>query len=218
MLRHLLIALVSCACLFAQVPDSKKLEVSHSEKPVYPKEAKKKHLEGPVLVQFEVDETGNVVGAESKSGDPILAAAALDAIKKWKFKPFLRDGKAIRIRGEMPFMFGTGKYEIETTGPDGNPRRMVVEAGVSEGLLVHRVNPEYPSIARASRVQGAVVMKAVIGTDGSVKDIQVVSGHKMLIDAAVDAVKQWKYKPFLKDNVPMEVDTTITVNFSLAGG
>lgn len=73
------------------------------------------------------------------------------------------------------------------------PKRVQVGAGVSYGMLIHKVQPQYPAAARASGISGSVVMQAVIGKDGSIKNIRLVQGHPMLVDAALDAVKQWKY-------------------------
>jgi protein TonB len=73
----------------------------------------------------------------------------------------------------------------------------------------------YPPLARTARVSGIVVLEAVIGKDGSVSEIHVVSGHPLLQQAAVDAVKQWKYKPTMLNDEPVEVQTTITVTFNL---
>lgn len=80
--------------------------------------------------------------------------------------------------------------------------------------LLHRVDPIYPVTARQARVQGVVVMEAVISTDGSVDRLRVISGHLLLNQAALDAVKQWKYKPTLLNGDPVEVIMTITVTFS----
>ena len=98
------------------------------------------------------------------------------------------------------------------------PQRVRVSAGVTEGLLVRRVTPQYPPLARAARVQGSVVLQAVIGKDGAIQNLKLVSGHPMLAPAAIEAVKQWKYKPYFLNGDPVEVDTQITVNFTLAGG
>jgi protein TonB len=90
-----------------------------------------------------------------------------------------------------------------------------ISQGVSTGLLIHRVSPIYPVEARRNRVQGKVLLRAVIGTDGNIKDLQVISGPKELVDPAVGAVQQWRYKPYLFNDQPVEVDTTIEVNFQL---
>jgi protein TonB len=76
----------------------------------------------------------------------------------------------------------------------------------------------YPPIAKQAHVQGAVVLHAIIGKDGRIKNLSVISGNAMLTQAAVDAVQNWKYKPYLLNGEPTEVDTTVTVNFSFGGG
>jgi len=98
------------------------------------------------------------------------------------------------------------------------PQRVRVSQGVSQGLLIHQVKPAYPPLARQARIQGTVVLQAVIGKDGAIQGLKVVSGHPMLAPAALEAVKQWKYKPYYLNGEPVEVDTTINVNFTLAGG
>jgi protein TonB len=84
-----------------------------------------------------------------------------------------------------------------------------------EGNLVHRVDPVYPTIARTARVQGQVVLSAVIGKDGSIQNLRVISGHPMLVGAAVEAVRQWRYRPYILNGDAIEVETQITVNFHL---
>jgi protein TonB len=98
------------------------------------------------------------------------------------------------------------------------PQRVRVSQGVSAGLLVRRVNPNYPPLARQARIQGQVVLRAVISKDGSIENLTLVSGHPMLAPAAIEAVKQWKYKPYLLNGEPVEVDTEVLVNFTLSGG
>ncbi len=98
------------------------------------------------------------------------------------------------------------------------PQRVRVSQGVSQGLLVRRVQPTYPPLARQARIQGTVVLRAVIAKDGSIENLTLVSGHPMLAPAAIEAVKQWRYKPYLLNGEPVEVDTEVLVNFTLSGG
>lgn len=98
------------------------------------------------------------------------------------------------------------------------PQRVRVSQGVSQGLLVKKVQPPYPPLARQARIQGQVILQAVISKDGSIEGLHLVSGHPMLAPAAIDAVKQWKYKPYYLNGEPVEVETQITVIFSLSGG
>src|SRR6266568_732115 len=92
------------------------------------------------------------------------------------------------------------------------PQRVRVSQGVTEGLLVHKVTPSYPPLARQARIQGSVVLAALIGKDGSIQNLKVVSGHPMLTSSALEAVRQWKYKPYFLNGEPVEVDTQVTVN------
>jgi periplasmic protein TonB len=97
------------------------------------------------------------------------------------------------------------------------PQRVRISQGVTKGMRVNQVQPAYPSIARAARIQGDVILTAIIGKDGSIQDLQLVSGHPMLVPAAIEAVKQWRYHPYLLNGQPVEVETTITVFFRLFG-
>jgi protein TonB len=91
-----------------------------------------------------------------------------------------------------------------------------ISQGVSQGLLIYQPSPEYPRIARAARIQGQVLLKAVISRDGRIEDLQAISGHPMLIPPAIRAVQQWRYRPYLLNGEPVEVETEITVNFLLS--
>jgi len=88
---------------------------------------------------------------------------------------------------------------------------------MSEGDLVHKVLPTYPPLARNVRIQGQVVLQAVISKQGIIENLRLLSGHPMLVPAAIEAVRQWRYRPYVLNNEPVEVETLITVNFSLAG-
>jgi protein TonB len=101
--------------------------------------------------------------------------------------------------------------------PKPNVQRVRVSQGVTQGLLVKKVQPEYPALAKQARVQGSVVLKAIIGKSGKIENLQVISGHPMLTASALQAVRQWQYKPYILNGQPVEVETNITVNFSLTG-
>lgn len=100
--------------------------------------------------------------------------------------------------------------------PKLTPSKVRVSSGVAQGLLIRQVNPQYPQIARQARVEGRVILQATIGKDGTVQNLHLISGHPMLVQAAMDAVSQWRYKPYYLNGDPVEVDTTINVNFTLA--
>ncbi len=99
--------------------------------------------------------------------------------------------------------------------PPGGVRRIRVSAGVQEAKIINKVAPVYPPLARQARIQGTVKLHAIIGTDGTIEQLEVVSGHPLLIRAATDAVKQWRYKPTLLEDQPVMVETYIDVIFGL---
>jgi len=86
-----------------------------------------------------------------------------------------------------------------------------------EGNLIHRVQPTYPPLARQARIQGTVVLQAVISREGKIENLQLISGHPMLVSAAMEAVRQWRYRPYYLNEQAVEVETTVTVNFVLGG-
>jgi protein TonB len=98
------------------------------------------------------------------------------------------------------------------------PQRVRVSQGVSQGLLVKKVQPTYPPLARQARIQGTVVLQAEISKDGTIENLRLISGHPMLAPAAIEAVKQWRYRPYMLNGEPVAVETTVMVNFTLSGG
>jgi protein TonB len=90
-----------------------------------------------------------------------------------------------------------------------------VPSKLMEGMLIHKVVPEYPAIARVSRLSGTVVLQATISRSGTIENLRVVSGPSMLQQAAKDAVRQWRYRPYLLNGEPVEVETTVNVQFTL---
>ncbi len=202
----------------APLADSTKLEPIQIKKVAYPYEAQEKKLQGEVVVRILVSETGDVETAEIVSGDPVLAKSALDAVKKWKFKPFIKNGKRVEVSTKLPFDFAFSENINDEKVPRDTKaavQRVRISAGVSGGLLVHRVQPVYPPEARQARVQGTVVLHAIINKEGRIANLQLVSGPKELAQAAIGAVQQWRYRPYLLMGDPVEVDTEIQVNFQL---
>jgi periplasmic protein TonB len=95
------------------------------------------------------------------------------------------------------------------------PSRVVRTSSMMEGSLIHRVQPRYPAIAKQLHIQGAVVVNAIIGRDGRIEQAQVIRGQALLDRAALDAVRQWQYRPYYLNGEAIEVETQITVNFVL---
>jgi periplasmic protein TonB len=114
---------------------------------------------------------------------------------------------------------GTGVGPAPPRPPEPKPlvvtKPMFVSQGAQEAMLIRRVDPVYPTWARQAHVSGTVELRAIIAKDGSVINLEVISGHPMLVRAAVDAVRQWHYRPTLLNNQPVEVQTFVTVKFVL---
>jgi periplasmic protein TonB len=119
----------------------------------------------------------------------------------------------------VPYSTGPAITVFHTTPPPAvkpAPQHTVtVSSGVSEGLLLFRTNPTYPVIARTAHVSGTVILAATISTEGRIENLRVLSGHPMLRQAAMDAVKTWRYRPYQLNSQPVEVETTININFTL---
>ena len=115
--------------------------------------------------------------------------------------------------GVMGSIIGTN-----TAVPTIKPQRIRVSSGVTQGLVIHKVEPNYPPIAKTARVSGTVILQAVISKEGTIENLRVVSGHPLLTQSAVEAVKQWRYRPYILNGDPVEVETTVEVHFTLAGG
>ena len=109
-----------------------------------------------------------------------------------------------------------GKAPV-TVAPPPPPNRLPRPSSMMQGYLVHRVEPPYPQLARAARIQGQVRLQAIISRDGRIENLQVLSGHPMLVQAALDAVRQWRYRPYMLNGDAVEVETQVTVNFVLSG-
>jgi periplasmic protein TonB len=96
------------------------------------------------------------------------------------------------------------------------PKRINVGGNVQQARLINQPRPQYPPLAKQARIQGTVRFTAIIGRDGNILNLTVVSGHPLLVQSATDAVKQWRYQPTLLNGEPVEVVTQIDVNFTLS--
>lgn len=118
--------------------------------------------------------------------------------------------------GDFVFVDGGFRYmdsqvwQALSTAP---PLRIRLGGNVAKANLINRVEPVYPEQARAVRMEGDVLLHIVVATDGAIKELNVVSGDPILAKAAVEAVKQWRYKPILLNGTPVEVDSTVSVMF-----
>jgi TonB family protein len=193
--------------------------------PVYPAEALQIRLQGQVILSVQINASGEVADIRLISGHPMLSPPAIEAVKQWTYKPFLLDGNPLPVDTIVRLSFtltnDQGSVEDSPVPKDSAPpagavpQRVRVSSGVISGLILSKVNPIYPPDAREQGIQGVVLMQVEIDKEGNVGNIQLISGHPMLAPAAIDAVKQWKYKPYLLNGNPVSVDTQVQVNFVL---
>ncbi len=127
-------------------------------------------------------------------------------------KPLTMDSGQSGVPGGSPFGHSTEPAVRLAPKPSGP---IQVSKGVAEGLLIQKILPVYPPIARAARVEGTVVLAAVISKNGVIENLRVVSGNPMLQQAALAAVEQWRYRPYMLNGDPVAVETTVNVIFSL---
>lgn len=184
-----------------------------------------------VVAEPELPDSGQRAFCSDESG-------AMRAATDGKATTCLRSGEAISavaIAGERATGLAAARAGGSSAGPQidvqsmsntkpqtsgvaaqGRPMRVRVSQGVMQGMVISKVPPTYPSDAKVAKIQGPVVMSVIIGKDGNVQDVRLITGHPLLAPAAIDAVKQWKYRPYLLNGSPVEVDTQITVNFTLS--
>ncbi len=212
--------------------------VIHRVQPEYPEDARAEHVSGEVVLRVIVDKQGNVIEAApvSRDGlppkrafteDPRLRGAAIKAVKQWQYKPYLLNGEPIEIETRVVVEFKLNSsppapQPSETPLPPPEPgaatpqiKRLRISQGNLERSIVQKVDPTYPPMARAAHIQGEVRMLVIIDKEGNVGNVRVVSGHPILAQAAMDAVKQWKYKPFLLNGDPVEVESAIFIVFHM---
>jgi TonB family protein len=227
----MLLILFACASMWAQSSSAPaqvdrpqfKLAPVQVSNAIYPAEALDQKIEGVVTVFFAVSVAGDVSGTQVFKADPLLAKAAKDAVGNWKFEPVLKDGKPIVVSSKASFHFAFGDENqkasgvVPEIGPAGEmPQRVRVSEGVSRNLLLSRTDPVYPPAAKNAHIQGTVVLSGVFDREGKVSSVTPVSGPPELIPAAIDCVRQWHEKPYLLMGEPVEVETTVQVNFTLS--
>jgi len=150
-----------------------------------------------------------VEGGKRQSTSPASSSEA-------QLAPPSLDAVASTAKHGLPGMVSSAKVDVpKLAAAPPPPQRIQVSQGVTQGLLVRQVKPQYPPMARETRVEGDVVLSAVIDKNGVVSDVRAISGPALLIPPALQAVRQWRYKPYLLNGQPVEVETQIKVQFRL---
>lgn len=181
--------------------------------------------QGTVIMRVQVPNSGVIHNIEVFSGPPTVTEAAIKAVKRWKYRPapwvtgppndrytFL---SVTLAKGAAPKI-----EEIDYGGPGddlGCVKQLTpirVSKDVIEKRLLNRTEPVYSPEAKTQNINGVVVLRIIIDNGGNVYEADSVSGPPLLISAAIDAVKQWKYKPFLLNGEPVKVETTVEISFT----
>lgn len=208
--------------------------------PEYPSNALQSNISGNVILAVLYSTKGDVTWCGRILGDPVLVKTAMQAVAQWKFRPIKEKGKEIRgltyvgfdfmisnLKVNVLFPFGNWPSEADITEsnsparePDGaNPKaqRLVrVSSGVAARNKLGGANPRYPESAKHDRVQGPVVLRGIIDETGHVALLEVISSPREdLSISAIEAVKQWEYKPYALNGQPVKVETAIQVNYTL---
>jgi TonB family protein len=185
--------------------------------PTYPPLARQARISGVVRLMVTIQADGSVNHIQVENGHPLLVPAAIEAVKQWAFQA---PGKEVTSLIEVPFNIGD-VAPVGSLPPDAprksaaTPSMIRVGSNVQSAKLVQHVDPVYPQTARAEGVEGNVTLQITIGQDGSVESAFPTEGNPLLAQAAVDAVKRWKYQPTLLNDAPVKVQTTVTVPFEL---
>jgi TonB family protein len=204
--------------------------------PIYPATAANAHLQGDVIVELTIGKDGVPKDVKVACGPDVFGIYAIDAVSQWRWEPYRIDGVAVDMESRVGVHFqlpgqsnlaptncplsgvATPTPSIAAAGPPRLPPPpegvLRVSAKVMSANLVSRVEPGYPSDSVALDARGAVLLLATITRTGDVTDAQFVSGPLRFRDSAIAAVKQWKYKPYLVDDQPVEAQTAITLNFA----
>jgi TonB family protein len=181
-------------------------------KPVYPETALKNKVQGLVTLHVETDTNGRVRVAEVISGHPLLNDAALTAVRQWVYEPYIVNGKAKAVAFTVTVTF---MLQNEPERKDENNALARLQDG-QRPRLIKKVSPVFPPEALEKKIEGIVVLEAVMDEKGEVRSARMVSSpNQLLTDAAMTAVKQWVYEPYLVKGKAMPVIFTVTVTFSL---
>ena len=213
-----MLLLLSAMCLSQSTVDKSTtyiLEPVSVSNVAYPPAAREQKIQGHVVAMFLVSEAGDVENVNVYKMDAVLSEATKQAILAWKFKPVTKDGKAIPVIAKATLDFVPGMEEkgvaAQIDPASEFPERVRISQGVSQGLLLNKVVPVYPAGAKG---HGAVSLVLSVGKDGAVTDVQFQSGPSELVPAAVDAARQWRYRPYLLLGRPVPIQTTVLFNFN----
>lgn len=199
--------------------------------PEYPALGRQAQVSGLVVFRLSIDQQGHVASLELESGHPLLLAGTSETLRKWQYKPFQLPGGGARdvtVRVGLRFDASAGSVKVCEPPAIGEHLSAGKEAplsGVSEPFSVNaavleahnrqRKLPKYPEEAKSRKLEGTVRVRVTIAPNGNVTEAVAVSGPKALQPVATEAVRQWKYRPFLRAGTPVQVIGDAYVTFTL---
>lgn len=210
-------------------PETQRTSLVKKVAPIYPPLARQARIQGTVVLKIIINKSGDVGNIQLFSGHPLLAPSAIEAVKQWKYQPYLVDGMPVEVETRVQINFKLGKEPppegIVGDAPGGLPPGAIgsitgdeggvrVSERVMRAFRNHKIDPIYPPLARQARIEGIVILSVQINQSGDVERATLISGHPMLAPAAIEAIKQWKYRPYLLNGEPVNVGTTVSLNFS----
>jgi len=181
--------------------------------PVYPEEARKRGIQGTVIIEAKIDEAGRVIDTLVLRSVPELDQAAVDALRQWVYEPMVISGKPVKAVFAVTVRFKFDEKDIEEFAAGA----VKVKDQIKPPKPVKIVDPVYPESARQSKVEGVVILQARTDAEGRVKDVMILRSVPLLDQAAIEAVKQWTYEPLIIDGQAREAVFTVTVRFDLSG-
>ena len=197
-----------------RITGASKPKIVKKVKPVYPEEAVKKRIEGVVSLEALIDKNGKVKDVRMvRSPDPLLTAAAEEALKQWVYEPYSGRGGCSEALFTVTMNF---RLNPEGAGNKSGDDALTRLEGSERPRKVKDVKPVYPEEAKQNKIQGLVKLEAKIDEQGKVIDVRVVASAGPLLDkAAMAALRQWEYEPFLVNGKAKQVIFTVTMNFAL---
>ena len=203
--------------------------------PVFPREAIDAKVNGAVVCRVVIDKDGKVRDATVISGPEMMRKNYLEAIRQWKYRPYLLNGQPVEVITQIAITIHTGAPSSSGAvlpsslanaqsedAPQFPPSRVRVSSGVMWGLIITHTDPKFCAIRaealkRGEFIGGQVSVHAVVGRDGSIMEADAISGPELLRQTMIDAVKTWRYRPYLLNGEPVEVDTQITISENCGG-
>ena len=181
--------------------------------PAYPAEAKKQRVQGEVWLAVNINSQGEVDNVQIQRGHPLLVRAAVDSVRQWRYAPYIKDGRAVPVSSTVIVNFALS----EPTPPGDQPVPATIRLGTSAlaAKLVSHIEPTYPLEAKQKGIEGEVLFEVTINEQGEVIDVQVLGGNAILVGAAYDAVRLWRYTPILLNGNPVRARANVSIKFEL---